>query len=312
MQDKKFKPDVSWDTITDEQVYSNRRTFIKQSGKIAALVAGGLMMRPFAQITWADDHNKDIGPFMKSPYSTDEQANTYQEVTTYNNYYEFGLEKQDPAKFAQDFKSRPWTIAIEGLVRRPETIDVDLLLRRHALEERIYRLRCVEAWSMVIPWVGFPLADLVKRAEPLSRARYVQFVTLHDPEQMPGQRYRIMEWPYVEGLRLDEAMNPLTLLAVGLYGKILPNQNGAPIRLVVPWKYGFKSIKSIVAIRFTREQPVTSWTRSAPHPTVDHPRWSQKTERRIGEIGRRATQMFNGYGEYVADMYKGMDLRSLY
>jgi sulfoxide reductase catalytic subunit YedY len=299
----------------------NRRNFIKQSGTFAALMAGGLLMGPFTKMAWAESHDNKMNFMRNSPYSTNENTNAYQDVTTFNNFYEFGLEKQDPAKSAQEFKSRPWTISIEGLVRKPETIDVDALIRRETLEERIYRLRCVEAWSMVIPWIGFPLAELINQVEPLSQARYVEFVTLHDPVQMPGQRYRILDWPYIEGLRLDEAMNPLTLLVVGLFGKTLPNQNGAPLRLVVPWKYGFKSIKSVVSIRFVREQPATSWNRSAPHeygfyanvnPNVDHPRWSQQTERRIGELGRKATEMFNGYGEYVADLYKGMDLRKFY
>jgi sulfoxide reductase catalytic subunit YedY len=256
--------------------------------------------------------------------SLDEPPNSVEDITTYNNFYEFGTEKDDPAKYSGKFRPRPWTVTISGEAARTGTFELDDLLRPHALEERIYRLRCVEAWSMVVPWVGFPLGNLLKRVEPTSRAKYVAFKTVLRPKEMPGQRFPVLDWPYVEGLRIDEAMHPLTILAVGLYGQVLPNQNGAPLRLVVPWKYGFKGIKSIVEIRFTEKQPPTSWNRSAPHeygfyanvnPGVDHPRWSQATERRIGAglfAPRRSTLPFNGYAEQVAALYRGIDLRRNY
>jgi methionine sulfoxide reductase catalytic subunit len=256
-----------------------------------------------------------------SRFSTDELLTPYGDVTSYNNFYEFGTDKSDPAENARTLRPRPWTVAIEGEVHAPQAVDVDQLLARYPLEERVYRMRCVEAWSMVIPWVGFPLGDLLKWVEPTSRAKYVAFTTLLDPEQMPEQRRHVLDWPYVEGLRIDEAMHPLTILAVGLYGKVLPNQNGAPLRLVVPWKYGFKGTKSIVTIRLTEERPPTTWNLAAPHeygfyanvnPAVDHPRWSQATERRIGEFRRRPTLPFNGYGEQVAGLYAGMDLRRFF
>jgi sulfoxide reductase catalytic subunit YedY len=242
----------------------------------------------------------------------------YKDVTSYNNFYEFGLDKGDPADNARAFVTRPWSVSIEGEVDKPQRIDLDQLLKWFPLEERVYRMRCVEAWSMVIPWLGFPLGELLKRVGPTSRARYVAFTTLLDPDQMPGQRDGVLDWPYVEGLRLDEAMHPLTLLAAGLYGKTLPNQNGAPLRLVVPWKYGFKGIKSIVKIALTSEQPKTTWNQAAAgeygfyanvNPLVDHPRWSQASERRIGEFSRRQTLTFNGYAAEVASLYKGLDLR---
>ena len=246
-------------------------------------------------------------------YSTDEAKNSFEEITGYNNFYEFGTDKGDPARYAGRLRTRPWSVAVEGEAEKTGVFDLEDILAPHALEERIYRLRCVEAWSMVIPWIGFPLGDLIKRFRPTSRAKYVQFTTLLDPKQMPGQRYPVVDWPYVEGLRMDEAMHPLAILAVGLYGKVMPNQNGAPIRLVVPWKYGFKSIKSIVSIRFTEQRPRSSWERELPreygfyanvNPEVDHPRWSQKTERRIGAGSlwspRQPTRMFNGYADQVA------------
>jgi sulfoxide reductase catalytic subunit YedY len=255
------------------------------------------------------------------PYDTDEPPTSLQSVTTYNNFYEFGLDKGDPAQNARGFQARPWTINVEGEVAQPREIDLDTLLQWFTLEDRVYRMRCVEAWSMVIPWLGFPLAELIKRLEPTGNAKFVELVTLLDPERMPGQRSRTLQWPYVEGLRMDEAMHPLSFLAVGLYGKTLPNQNGAPLRLVVPWKYGFKGVKSIVKIRFTEEQPKTTWALAAPseygfyanvNPDVSHPRWSQATERRIGELGRRKTLPFNGYAEEVAGLYAGLDPRTLY
>jgi sulfoxide reductase catalytic subunit YedY len=251
-------------------------------------------------------------------YDTDEDMTAYQSVSTYNNYYEFGLEKGEPARNAHTLQTRPWTISVEGEVAHPQVIDIDTLLQWFPPEQRVYRMRCVEAWSMVIPWLGFPLADLINRLEPTGNAKFVEFTTLLNPEQMPGQRDPVLKWPYVDGLRLDEAMHPLTLIAVGLYGKVLPNQNGAPLRLVVPWKYGFKGVKSIVKIRFTDTQPKTTWALAAPreygfyanvNPAVDHPRWSQATERRIGDLTRRKTLPFNGYADEVASLYAGMDLR---
>jgi sulfoxide reductase catalytic subunit YedY len=257
--------------------------------------------------------------------ATMEKATSYKDASTYNNFYEFGTDKSDPARNAHTLKTRPWTVAIEGEVRKPGTFDIEALLKLAPMEERIYRMRCVEGWSMVIPWVGWSLAELIKRVEPTGNAKFIQFVTLADASQMPGVRSSVLEWPYVEGLRMDEAMHPLTLLAFGMYGEVLPNQNGAPLRLVVPWKYGFKSGKSIVKIRFLEKQPRTSWETSIPseygfysnvNPKVDHPRWSQATERRIGEDGlltkKRSTLMFNGYEAQVGQLYAGMDLRKFY
>ncbi len=254
---------------------------------------------------------------MRGRYGTDEPQTPYEDITTYNNFYEFGVSKSAPAMYAGALRTRPWTVKIDGEIAKPRTLDIDQLIGWFDLEERIYRMRCVEAWSMVIPWLGFPLAKLIERVEPSSRAKYVEFSTLHDPEQMPGQERDILPWPYVEALRIDEAMNPLTLLAIGLYGAPLPAQNGAPLRLVVPWKYGFKGGKSLVRIRFSEQRPQTTWNVRLPseygfyanvNPNVDHPRWSQATERRIGEVGRRETLMFNGYGEWVADLYRDLDL----
>jgi sulfoxide reductase catalytic subunit YedY len=253
--------------------------------------------------------------------SVSDPPNSYEEITTYNNFYEFGTDKGDPVRLGGKFRPKPWSVTIAGEAEVKGTFTLEDILKPHPLEERIYRLRCVEAWSMVIPWVGFPLGDLLKRFRPTSRAKYVAFTTVKRPAEMPGQRFPVLDWPYVEGLRMDEAMHPLTILAVGLYGEALPNQNGAPLRLVVPWKYGFKSIKSIVEIHFTERQPPTSWNRSAPHeygfyanvnPAVDHPRWSQAKERKIGAglfNPRVPTLPFNGYAEQVAGLYRGMDLR---
>ncbi|OMT07008.1 mononuclear molybdenum enzyme YedY, partial [Burkholderia pseudomallei] len=254
-----------------------------------------------------------------------EKVTSFKDITTYNNFYEFGTDKSDPARRAGTLRPHPWRVSVEGEVRNPKVYDIDALLKLAPLEERVYRLRCVEGWSMVIPWIGFPLAELIKRVEPTANAKYVQFVTLADPSQMPGLSAPILDWPYSEGLRMDEAMNPLTLLTIGVYGQVLPNQNGAPVRVIVPWKYGFKSAKSIVKIRFVDRQPPTSWNTYAPNeygfysnvnPNVDHPRWSQATERRIGEDGfftpKRKTLMFNGYGDWVASMYRGMDLKKYF
>jgi len=293
--------DIPSSEITPESVYMNRRAFMGAAAGVAAALVPGSLAACDAEAAQQEQ----------------EKLTPYEDVTQYNNFYEFGVDKDDPARNAKNFRTRPWSVAVEGHVAKPATYDLEDFLQPHKLEDRVYRLRCVEAWSMVIPWRGFPLRDLINRVEPTSKAKYVEFVTLHDPKQMPGQRVGILSWPYVEGLRLDEAMHPLTLLATGLYGRDLPNQNGAPLRLVVPWKYGFKSIKSIVKIRFVENQPTTAWMRAAPdeygfyanvNPNVDHPRWSQKKERRIGEFRRRDTLMFNGYME-VASLYSGMDLR---
>jgi len=304
-------PDVLASEITGPELYRERRRFLATSGLIlGAALTGFPLSAPAA-----------FPKLRKSPFSTSEPPNSLRDVTTYNNYYEFGTGKSDPAQNAHTLITRPWTVRVDGEVKRPQTIDVEKLMKWAPPEERIYRMRCVEAWSMVIPWVGLPLAPILKRLEPTSRAKYVEFTTLYDPKQMPGQRLPVLDWPYVEGLRMDEAMNPLTILAVGLYGETLPNQNGAPLRLVVPWKYGFKGIKSIVRIRFTEKQPVNSWQKAAPreygfyanvNPAVDHPRWSQAKERRLGEFLKRETLPFNGYAEQVAHLYTGMDPRKLY
>ena len=303
--------DIQASEITSESVYRERRRFIQTGLALSgAALLGALPSGEARAATFKG--------LVRSAYSTDEPLTEYQDVTTYNNFYEFGTGKEDPAKHAHTLKTSPWSVTVEGECARPGTYTLEDILKPHAFEERIYRMRCVEGWSMVIPWVGFPLADLLKRFEPTGNARYVEFITLEDREQMPGVRWPILRWPYTEGLRMDEAMHPLTIMAVGLYGDVLPNQNGAPLRLVVPWKYGFKSGKSIVKIRFVEKQPVSSWMRSAPseygfysnvNPDVDHPRWSQRTERRIGDFIKRKTLMFNGYADQVASLYAGMDLR---
>ncbi len=304
-------PRVRSSEITDPVLYRRRREFLQAGGAVLGAAFAGIL--PAAPTPFPN--------LRKSPLSATEPPNPLRDITTYNNFYEFGTDKADPAHNAHTLVTRPWTVRVEGEVKRPQTVDVETLMRWAPPEERIYRLRCVEAWSMVIPWVGLPLASIIKRLEPTSRAKYIEFTTLLDPKQMPGQRSPVLEWPYVEGLRMDEAMHPLTILAVGLYGETLPNQNGAPLRLVVPWKYGFKSVKSIVRIRFSEQQPATSWSKAAPreygfyanvNPAVDHPRWSQARERRLGEFRKRDTLPFNGYAEQVAQLYKGMDPRKLY
>ncbi len=312
--------DIRPSEITSEDNYLNRRSFMK-----AGLIAGGgLVAGPAVSAIVPEQAGAALADISKSPFSTDEAPNSYEDITTYNNFYEFGTGKTDPYRNAQDFRTRPWTITVDGEAEKTGTFDFDDFIKPFDLEERIYRLRCVEAWSMVVPWVGIPLADVVKHFQPTSKAKYVAFETLADPEQMPGVRRRILDWPYREGLTIEEATNELPILAVGIYGRVIPNQNGAPIRLVVPWKYGFKSIKSIVRISFTERQPPTSWEMSAPHeygfyanvnPEVSHPRWSQARERRIGAglfADKLPTQMFNGYGEQVAHLYKGLDLRRYY
>ncbi len=302
--------------ITDERLYWNRREWLRRAGLLAGAAVAGLL-----SVGCRSESQQVRRKTNPGPYDTDEPWTSYKDITTYNNFYEFGTGKRDPARNAHRLRTRPWTIRVEGLCHRPATYELEDFIKPYTLEERVYRLRCVEGWSMVIPWLGFPLADVIRRAEPMSSAKFVEFTTLYDPEQMPGQKAPILDWPYVEGLRLDEALHPLTILAVGLYGKMLPNQNGAPIRLVVPWKYGFKSIKSIVRIRFVEKQPITTWMKAAPHeygfysnvnPNVDHPRWSQKTERRIGEFRKRKTLLFNGYADQVAHLYEGMDLRKYF
>lgn len=331
---KSFRPSVrlTENDVTDEAVYRQRRQLLKKLGFVGA---GSLLAGPASAIDWFGKDDNEVTPrepLSFSPagqFSTDEKQTPYASVSSYNNFYEFGTGKDDPAEYAHNMQTEPWTLTVDGLVEKPFKLDHAALTARYPLQERIYRLRCVEAWSMVIPWVGFELQALLKQARPLSRARYVAFETLYAPKQMRGQRSRFVgggvDYPYVEGLRLDEAMHPLTLMAVGLYGKTLLNQNGAPIRLVVPWKYGFKSIKSIVKITLTDKEPPTTWNRLAPqeygfyanvNPQVDHPRWSQASEKRITGSGlfatnRIETQLFNGYNE-VAPLYKGMDLTRQY
>jgi sulfoxide reductase catalytic subunit YedY len=327
---KKDKYDIRPSEITPERVYMNRRTFIARSTRLglAAAIAPTALLncdgpeasanavavpgigRPDQEVDWSKVRS-ELG----------EELTPYKAVTTYNNFYEFGTGKGDPAENAHTLQPRPWSIAVEGEVAKPAVYDLEDFLGPHRLEDRVYRLRCVEAWSMVIPWRGFPLADLIRRVEPTGNAKFVEFTTLHDPRQMPGQRRSVIEWPYVEGLRMDEANHPLTMLVTGVYGRDLPNQNGAPLRLIVPWKYGFKSVKSIVRIRFVSQMPLNTWKKFASNeygfyanvnPEVDHPRWSQATERRIGEFRRRKTLPFNGYADQVASMYAGMDPRTLY
>jgi methionine sulfoxide reductase catalytic subunit len=307
-------PRIAPSDITPREVFFNRRALL--TGMLAS--GASSLLKPAQAQT-------PTGPKLEythnAKYSVTETPNKYDEITSYNNYYEFGTDKEDPKENAQKFKPEPWTVTVDGEADIKGKFALEDLLKGQALEERIYRFRCVEAWSMVIPWVGFPLSDLLARFKPTSKAKYVQFTTLYDPRQMPGQRERVLNWPYVEGLRIDEAMHPLTLMVVGLYGQKLPNQDGAPLRLIVPWKYGFKSIKAIARISFTERQPNTAWNVATPseygfyanvNPQVDHPRWSQATERHIGAgflAARRPTLPFNGYADLVADLYKGMDLR---
>jgi sulfoxide reductase catalytic subunit YedY len=313
----KTEEKIPYSEITRKSDYLGRRDFLKAAGMTAvALSVGAELISPTraAAGTKLD--------FKKSDLSTHGEALTpYKDITSYNNFYEFGTDKGDPARNAGSLKTYPWTVNVGGLVKKPQKLDVESIKRMAPLEERVYRMRCVEGWSMVIPWIGIPLNVLLKAVEPLPKAKYVAFETLYDLKQMPGQQTSVLNWPYVEGLRLDEAMHPLTILAVGLYGETLPNQDGAPIRLVVPWKYGFKGIKSIVKINLVEKEPPTTWNLAAPNeygfysnvnPNVDHPRWSQAKERRIGEFFRRNTLMFNGYGEQVASLYSGMDLKKYY
>ena len=314
----KRAPDIRSSEITDFQLYLDRRSFL--IGMAAMAVA------PSGPAAVAASAGEPLKAKRNERFAVEDAPTTLKSITTYNNFYEFGVNKDDPSRLAHTLKPRPWAIQVDGHVARPKKYDIEELMRLFPLEERVYRLRCVEGWSMVIPWIGYPLASLIKRLEPTGKAKFVEFTTLLDPEQFLGQRkgllsFSSLDWPYVEGLRLDEALHPLTLLTFGLYGQVLPNQNGAPVRVVVPWKYGFKSAKSIVRIRFVSEQPNTAWEKAAPreygfysnvNPTVDHPRWSQATERRIGEFRRRQTLMFNGYADQVASLYTGMDLKKHY
>jgi sulfoxide reductase catalytic subunit YedY len=314
-----LKPaDIPSSEITALSDYKNRRQFLAAA---ASAAAGTLLLDGLTERAWAEMKLQTV----KSPITTNgEELTSRQDITTYNNYYEFGTDKGEPAKNAGTLHTRPWTVRVEGLVKKPKTFDIEALLKLRTLEDRVYRFRCVEGWSMVIPWVGYSLSEFIRQCDPLPSAKFVQFLTLYDAKQMPQARYANIDWPYSEGLRMDEAMNPLTLLTFGLYGEVLPNQNGAPVRVVVPWKYGFKSAKSIVAIRFVDRQPPTTWNvlnsaeygfYSNVNPNHDHPRWSQKNERRIGQPfykQRRTTLMFNGYGDAVASMYNGMDLNRNY
>jgi len=319
----KKTPDIKSSEITDEEIYINRRQFLASAGiATAGMLGASPVVAALAHEPGAS--GRELGNIAESEFSTDQPPNSWRDITTYNNFYEFGTGKSDPYENAGNFRTAPWKVKVSGACGKAGEYDLQDILAPHALEERIYRLRCVEAWSMVIPWVGFPLGDLLKRFEPNSDAKFVSFNTILDPKQMPGQRRRILNWPYTEGLTIAEAMNPLAFIAVGVYGRELPNQNGAPMRLVVPWKYGFKSIKSINSIKFVKRQPRTSWEISAPseygfyanvNPQVSHPRWSQAKERAIGAglfTPKKDTLMFNGYGDQVAHLYEGLDLRRNY
>lgn len=321
--------DIPSSEITSESIYQDRRRFMQGVANASVMTAMGIAVPTLLSEVQA----KGVAPssssitatdfpnLKKSPFSTHDKLTPREKIISYANFYEFGTQKSDPKAHAHSLVTRPWSVSVVGEVEKPGVIDIEDILRDFTLEERIYRMRCVEGWSMVIPWVGFPLSELLKRFKPTANAKYVQFFTLHDPKQMPGQKRKVLNWPYTEGLRMDEAMHPLTILSVGLYGQFLPNENGAPLRLVIPWKYGFKSIKSLVKIRLVEQQPLTSWEESSPseygfysnvNPEVDHPRWSQKKERRIGEFFKRETLMFNGYAEHVASLYTGMNLRKYY
>jgi len=304
--------DLTEADVTPEPLYQERRTFIRQG----VVLAGSMLC---AEVAGASNDPRPALDYQPGAYSSQEETTALADITGYANFYEFGSGKNDPARNSKQWVTDSWSVTVRGEAERTGQFTLEDILKPHPLEERIYRLRCVETWSMVIPWIGFPLADFIKRCQPTSKAKYIAFETLHDPQQMPAQRGNLLTWPYTEGLRMDEALHPLTLLVVGLYGKILPAPNGAPLRLVVPWKYGFKSIKSIVAVDFVEDRPATTWNRMAPdeygfyanvNPQVDHPRWSQKRERRIGQWTKRDTELFNGYAEQVAHLYQGMDLRT--
>ena len=316
--------DIPSSEITPKSSYISRRAFITGAVAAGAALAGGAYLRSGSSGEHSETveaSGEKLSGIVKSQYSTTETPTSFKDITNYNNYYEFSTDKYAPAGLSKNFRTRPWTVRVEGMVKKLQTLDIDSIMKLAPLEERIYRMRCVEGWSMVIPWVGFPLSNLIKKAEPLPSAKFVAFQTILAPDQMPGQKDDVLQWPYVEGLRMDEAMHPLAILAVGLYDQVLPNVDGAPLRLVVPWKYGFKGIKAIVKISFTDKMPPTTWNIMAPNeygfysnvnPTVDHPRWSQATERRIGDglfAPKRKTLMFNGYADQVASLYSGMDLR---
>ena len=313
--------DIPYSEITPKSVYLNRRKFLKSTFLSCAAAATVPKLLDMLSPRVTALAGSKLTGLMKSPFSTSEAQTPFNDVSHYNNFYEFGTNKTDPAEKAKDFKTSPWTISVEGLVNKPQRFDMDTIMRLAPLEERIYRHRCVEAWSIVVPWIGYPLSELLQQAEPTPKAKFVAFQSFYDPKQMPHARFAGISFPYVEGLRLDEAMNPLALLCVGMYGEALPPQDGAPVRMVIPWKYGFKSIKSIVKITLVEKQPPATWNLSAPdeygfysnvNPIVDHPRWSQAKERRLGEFFKRATLPFNGYGDQVAHMYAGMDLRRNY
>ncbi len=309
--------DIRSSEITPKSLYLNRRKFLAGAALAGAAAATGIGLREVISPSATALAGNKINGIQKSPLSTTEAITPYKDVTNYNNYYEFSTEKDEPAKLAQKLRTRPWKVKIDGLVDKKQELDVDAIIKMAPPEERIYRHRCVEGWSIVVPWIGFSLSELIKRVNPTSKAKFVEFTTLLDMTQMPGQQRNVLQWPYVEGLRMDEAMHPLALLCFGMYGEDLPNQDGAPIRIIVPWKYGFKSAKAIVRIRFTDKQPQNTWNISAPteygfysnvNPNVDHPRWSQARERRLGEFSKRPTLMFNGYDQ-VASLYSGMDLK---
>jgi sulfoxide reductase catalytic subunit YedY len=319
----KKAPDLRESDVTPKELFLKRREFIAAAGVTAAAVAtNGLgLLDGDGDAATQNPNAQKLTDVKKSAFSTDEKLNSYKDITTYNNFYEFGLDKADPGKYAHTLRPKPWSVVVDGLCAKKGTYNIEDIVKYAPLEERIYRLRCVEAWSMVIPWIGYPLSEFIKRMEPTSNAKYIEFKTLVDQKQMPGQTEPALPWPYVEGLRMDEAMHPLTLVGLGLYGEVMPNQNGAPIRLVVPWKYGFKSIKSIVRVTFTDKEPLNTWKRQQTseygfyanvNPQVDHPRWSQGSERRLGEFFRRKTLMFNGYADQVQSLYAGMDLRKFY
>jgi sulfoxide reductase catalytic subunit YedY len=312
--------DIPSSEITSRSLYLSRRKFLTGTAMAGVAAVAGMELREIVFPSAVVEANAKIDGIQKSSFSTSEKITPFKDVSNYNNYYEFSTDKYEPASLAKDFKTRPWTVTIDGHVNKKQVLDVDTILKMAAPEERIYRHRCVEGWSIVVPWVGFSLSELIKRAEPLGKAKFVEFTTIYDPKQMPGQRGRVLDWPYVEGLRMDEAMHPLALLCFGMYGEVLPNQDGAPLRIVLPWKYGFKSAKAIVRIRFTDSQPRNTWNVSAPNeygfysnvnPNVDHPRWSQAKERRLGEFFKRPTLMFNGYDQ-VASLYSGMDLKKYF
>jgi len=316
----KKAPDIRSSEITPKSLYLNRRKFLAGLAAAGAVAAGTRKLREIVSPSATVLAGNKIAGLQKSPFSTTETITPYKDVTNYNNYYEFSTEKDEPAKLAKDFRTRPWKVKIDGLVDKKQELDVDAIIKMAPPEERIYRHRCVEGWSIVVPWIGFSLSELIKHANPTSKAKFVEFTTIYTPAEMPGQQRQVLQWPYVEGLRMDEAMHPLTLLCFGMYGEDLPNQDGAPLRIVVPWKYGFKSIKAIVRVRFTEKQPLNTWNISAPqeygfysnvNPHVDHPRWSQATERRLGEFFKRPTLMFNGYDQ-VASLYSGMDLKKYF